>query len=199
MPRLRPPRPLLLATLASLAALLAAGCGSEGTPERKLIAQSKAQAMVKTIDRAESALADGRCDSAQNAVARLRRQAQELPESYDARLVANVSDWVDHLEQRVPEDCTDRAEEKKDDDKKETPTPTPTETPEETETPTPTPTVTATPTATATPVPTATATPIPDQGGSGGQGEGGEGGGGDEGDGGGSSPSTGGVSPEDGG
>ena len=74
---------------------------------------------------------------------------QLFADRYDGRLVANMGQWVDHLDQQVPIDCGEEEPEEE--------TPTPTATPEEEETPEATPT----PDATETPTPAATATPVP--------------------------------------
>ncbi len=137
---------------AALAAAVLAGCGGSETDETKFIAQSRAEAVERTLDRIERDIADGDCDRAQSGVARLRGQVENFPERYDGRLVANVTQWVDHLDQQVPVDC---GEEEQEEDE----TPTPTATPEEEETPE----ATVTPEATPTPVPTRTATPAPTQ------------------------------------
>jgi cell division septation protein DedD len=153
--------------VAVLCATLTA-CGGEDTAPRKFIAQSRAESLLRSVDRIGSDLDEGKCDSAARAVARLRSQVSDLPESYDGALVSNLSQWVDHLDARVQQDCTDA-------DAEESPTPAPSETPtpEETETPTPTPSPTETPSATPTPSPSPTATPTvpspsPESGGTGG-------------------------------
>ncbi|MDP9386012.1 MAG: hypothetical protein M3P50_12430 [Actinomycetota bacterium] len=146
-------RPSRLSRLvsAALAALALGACGGSETDDRKFIAQSRAEALERTLDRVERDIADDDCDQAQSGVARLRSQVADLPESYDGRLVFNLTQWVEHLDQQVPRDCGEEEREEE--------TPTPTATPEEEETPEATPT----PTATATPVPTTTATPTPTQ------------------------------------
>jgi hypothetical protein len=153
--------------VAVLCASLAA-CGGEDTPPRKFIAQSRAEALLRSVDRVGSNLDDGDCDGAARDVARLRSQVSDLPDSYDGALVSNLSQWVDHLDARVQQDCTDA-------DAEESPTPAASETPtpEKTETPTPTPTPTETPSPTPTPSPSPTATPTapsasPEPGGTGG-------------------------------
>ena len=159
-------RSLLL--LAALATVLAA-CGGSETDDRKFVAQSRAESLLRTVDRVESDLGEGSCEAAGRAVGRLRTQVSELPESYDGALVSNLTQWVDHLDARVQEDCTDESEP----EPSATPSETPTETPSETPTPTPTetPTETPTPTPTETPSPTPTPTvpsPAPEPPGTGG-------------------------------
>jgi hypothetical protein len=137
--------PLALGLL--LVALPLAGCGSE---DPELIPQTRASALTSTIDEIQSACDDNDTAKAKAAVEAANRQVSELPRRVDAELKRNIRDWLNHIDERIDEDC------KKDE---ETPTPTPTET----ETPTPTPTETATPepTETPTPEPTETATPEP--------------------------------------
>ena len=72
-------------------------------------------------------------------------QLAELPRATSRNLKQNLSDWLDHLNSQIGDEC--QAE----------PAQTPSPTPSATETPTPTPT----PTATETPTPTPTATPTP--------------------------------------
>jgi hypothetical protein len=140
--------------LVALLAPVLAACGGSETDERKFIAQSRAETLLRSVDRVESDLGEGACEDAARGVGRLREQVSDLPESYDGALVSNLSQWIDYLDQRVVQDCTDAQEE-------ETPTPTPsaTETPEETPTPEATETPEETPTPEPSPEPTATPTP----------------------------------------
>jgi outer membrane biosynthesis protein TonB len=133
-------RPTL--ALGLLLAVLAAGCGSE---EPELIPQARAGQLTATVDEIAGACADEDPDRARAAIAAANQLVSELPRRVDDRLVANVRDWLSHIEDRLSRDC--RAE--------PTPTPEPTETatPEPTETPTPEPTETATPEPTETPPP----------------------------------------------
>lgn len=154
-----------LVLVAVLASVLAA-CGGEETDARKFIAKSRAETLLRSVDRVQADLDDGSCDDAASDVERLRAQVGRLPSSYDGALISNLSQWVDHLDARVQQDCTAPGAE-------ETPTPAPSETPTPEETATPTPSPTETPTPTATPSPTATPTPTvpspsPEPGGTGG-------------------------------
>jgi outer membrane biosynthesis protein TonB len=134
-----------------VAAVLATGCGQDN---RALIPEDRAQAMLDSVDRIDSACADDDAGAAEQAADELAAQVNELPRRVDDELQANLREWAEHLQRRAGRDCEPQEE--------ETPTPTPTEeptetaTPEPTETPTPTPTETATPTPTVTPVPTET-------------------------------------------
>ena len=151
----RAPR-LIRPLLVLLATGVLAGCGASETDERQFIAQSRAEALERTLERVETDIADGKCNAAQRSAGRLRSQVADLPESYDGALVTNLTQWVDHLDQRIPEDCGEK-EEEKEPEEEETPSPTPT--PDETATPEPE----ATPEATPTPQATPTATPVPTQ------------------------------------
>lgn len=149
-----PPRPLL--ALLFCAAFAAVGCGGSGTADRKLIAQSRADALVAGVDRVGSDIGDGDCPSANDELDKVRALVERLPKATDGRLVGNLTKWIDHLGSRIAEDCQ-AAEE-------ETPSPTPTESPTQTSTPTPTETPDKTPTPTATPDETPTPEPTPDAG-----------------------------------
>ena len=163
-------RPLRLLLALPLVALLAA-CGQSETNDREFIAKSRSATLVRSVDRIEADLQSDDCKGALAGVTRVRSQVERLPDSYNGRLISNITQWIDYLDARIPEDC-------------EKPEPDATPTPDETETPTPTPDETATPSATpdqtATPAPTTTPVPIPtpDTGGSG-------------------APDTGGVPPAD--
>jgi cell division septation protein DedD len=150
-----------------LGILLLAGCGRS---DPALIPQSNAQALQQSADKIQSACDDQDRGAAHDAVRNVRHEIDELPSTVDAGLVTNLKQWVNHISDRISQDCQAEA----------TPTPTPsaTSTATETSTPTasPTSTPTATRTATATPSPTATATatstatstPAADDGGTGG-------------------------------
>ncbi|MBA2515037.1 MAG: hypothetical protein H0V26_12050 [Solirubrobacterales bacterium] len=152
------PRPLLV-LLSACAALASPACGGSDAEDRKLIVDSKAEALLRNVDRVAADLSDRDCVGATAEVNRLRTRVQDLPESTDGGLVTNLTQWVDHLEAQVPEDCQDIED--------PTPSATPTETPEEeTATPSPSPTETPdeTPTPSATPDETTTPESTPDPG-----------------------------------
>jgi len=146
-----PAVPRFLVLLAVLAPV-ATACGDSGTDDRRFIAQSRAENLLRTVDRVESDLGEGECEDASTDVGRLRTQVSELPESYDGALVSNLSQWVDYLDQRVQQDCLAA-------EASPTATPSPTEEPEETPTPEPSPEPTETATPEPSPEPTATPTP----------------------------------------
>ena len=125
-PRMRC-RPTL--ALGLLLAVLAAGCGSE---ETELIPQTRASQLTATVDEIADACADEDPDKARAALAAANQLVSELPRRVDDRLVANIRDWLRHVQGRLGRDCEARS----------TPMPEPTETatPEPTETPAPEPT-----------------------------------------------------------
>jgi outer membrane biosynthesis protein TonB len=138
----------LRATLALALAVLMAGCGQD---DAALIPEDRAQALVDTVDRIESACSNEDPIEARSLVNEASAQVNELPRTVDDELRRNLRQWVRQIERRLDRDCEAEPE--------ETATPTETATPEETETPTPEPTETATPEPTETP--TATETPAP--------------------------------------
>jgi cell division septation protein DedD len=151
-----PRRPLLALGLL-LAAVPMAGCGRE-SPE--LIPETRASALTSTIDEITAACDDNDTAKAKAAVQAANQQVSELPRRVDADLKRNVRDWLNHIDDRIDQDC------KKDEEETPTATPSATETPtpSPTETPTPEPTETPTPEPTETPTPTATVEPPGDGG-----------------------------------
>ncbi|MDP9293716.1 MAG: hypothetical protein M3O90_04690 [Actinomycetota bacterium] len=146
----------------ALAAVLLTGCGRENP---RLIPQTRAQALTDAVDQIAQRTDAEDCTGAQRAVQQARGQVAELPRRVDAKLRANINDWLNHIADEVPKDCKPAPEETptatKTPDKTETPTPTATETPDKTETPTPTPTETPAPTEVPTVEPPGTGGVIP--------------------------------------
>jgi septal ring-binding cell division protein DamX len=145
-----PRRPLLALGLL-LAVVLMAGCGSDN-PE--LLSETRAGALTSTVDEITAACDDNDTAKAKAAVQAANQQVSELPRRVDSELKSNLRDWLNHIDDRIDEDCA----------KEEEPEPTETATPEPTETATPEPTETATPEPTETPVPTPTVEPPGDGG-----------------------------------
>jgi len=139
---------LLLGIL--LCVLAVAGCGQENP---RLLRQSDADKLSNKVDEVAQLVSDGECSEARDAVDEARQQVSELPRSTSQRLRENLTNWLDHLDERVPRDCETKQE--------ATPTATPTTTETPSATPTATETPTATPTPTETPTPTATPTETP--------------------------------------
>jgi outer membrane biosynthesis protein TonB len=147
------PRRRLL--LAALCAAVLGGCGQEENP--RLIPSQDADALRASVSAIGTAIDDGECETAEQGVEDARRQVVELPPAVARSLRTNLTEWLDQIDERIPEDCETQPE--------ETPTPeaedTPTPEPEPTQTPTPTQTPPPTPTETPTPTPTEP----PDEGG----------------------------------
>ena len=145
---------LLLGIL--LCALALAGCGQENP---RLLRQSDADRLSNKVDEVSQLVSDGECTKARDSVDEAKQMVTELPRSTSQRLRQNLTDWLDHLDQRVPRDCETKQQ--------ATPTPTPsaTETPTQTPSPTKTPTETPSPTETPTQTPTPTETPTTQPGG----------------------------------
>src|SRR5262245_46771002 len=145
-----PRRPLLALGLL-LTAIPVAGCGSE---DPELIPQTRASALTRTIDEISAACDAHDTANAKAAVQAANQQVSELPRRVNADLKRNVRDWLNHIDDRVEQDC-------KEAEAAPTPSPTQTETPTPTPTETPTPTPTETPTAEPTETPTASPTVEP--------------------------------------
>jgi hypothetical protein len=141
------PRHLHLLLGLLVVALLLGGCGRENP---HLLRQSDADRLSNTTDEVSQLVSDHDCAGARKAVADAETQVTELPRITAQRLRQNLSDWYDHLDQQVRNDCTEA---------EETPTATPSATETATQTPTASPTKTPTETATPTATPTETATP----------------------------------------
>jgi monoamine oxidase len=129
-----------------LCAVALAGCGQENP---RLLRQSDADQLSNKVDEVSQLVSSGDCAEARDAVDEAKQMVTELPRSTSQRLRQNLSDWLDHLDERVPRDCETKQEQ------------TPTPTPSATETPTATPTRTPTETPTQTPTPTETPTTQP--------------------------------------
>ena len=129
-----------------LCALALAGCGQENP---RLLRQSDADRLSNKVSEVSQLVDGGDCAEARNAIDEAKQQVTELPRSTSQRLRQNLSDWLDHLDERVPRDCKTKQQA------------TPTATPSATETPTPTPSATETPTETPSPTETPTASPSP--------------------------------------
>ena len=139
--------PLLAAALGALAL---AGCGSDD--DATLIPQGDADQLSALVADAGDAAAAGECDRARRAVSEAEAELSGLPRRTDRALKENLRDWLEHLDDRIAEECEAPEPE-------ETATPEPTEAPTETATPEPTPSPTETPAPTATAEPTVTVEP----------------------------------------
>jgi hypothetical protein len=108
-----------------LCALAVAGCGRENP---RMLGQSDADRLSSKVDEVSQLVSDGDCAEARDAVDEAKQLVTELPRSTSQRLRQNLTDWLDHLDERVPRDCETKQE--------ATPTATPTATATATETPT---------------------------------------------------------------
>jgi septal ring-binding cell division protein DamX len=150
-------RSLLL--VAGLSALVLAGCGSE---DDALIPRDDADRLSQLVADAGRASDAGECDAAHRAAREADQQLDGLPRKTSRKLKQNLRDWLEHLDERIADECSAEPE--------TTATPDPTVAPTETASPEPTETASPEPTETASPVPTETptATEEPGTGGEGG-------------------------------
>ncbi len=107
-----------------LCALALAGCGQENP---RLLRQSDADRLSNKVDEVSQLVSDGECSQARDSVDEAKQLVTELPRSTSQRLRQNLTDWLDHLDERVPRDCETKQQ--------ATPTATPTATATPTETP----------------------------------------------------------------
>jgi outer membrane biosynthesis protein TonB len=135
--------------LAALCAAVLGGCGQEENP--RLIPSQDADALRASVSAIGTAIDDGECETAEQGVEDARRQVGELPQGVARSLRTNLTEWLDQIEERIPEDCETQPEETPTPEAEDTPTPEPEQTPTPTPTETPTPTPTETPTPTPTP------------------------------------------------
>jgi hypothetical protein len=154
--RMRRALPFLLALVLGVAAAVLVACGSSGSSRRQFIPDRSAQRMSDALDDVRSAVDDGDCTKAEQALARARGVLVNLPSAVSDRLVARLRQGFDNLEGVAPRECArNRAQ-------SQTQTTTETTTPEATTTTTtattPTTTTTTTPTTTTSTTPTSTTT-----------------------------------------
>ena len=135
---------LLLVALAALS-----GCGRDNP---RFIPAEQADALTARIDEAAQAAEAGECDDARAALRDAEGQVRGLSPDVAVRLRRNLREWVDALQDRLPDTC--RPEK----------TPEPSPTPSPTEGPTEVPTVAPAPTTapTVAPTPTPAQTPVPE-------------------------------------
>jgi cell division septation protein DedD len=152
--RMRPALPFLLALVLGVAAATLVACGSSSSSRRQFIPDRSAQRMSDALDDVRSAVDDGDCTKAAQAIARARGVLVNLPSAVSNRLVAQLREGLDNLKVVAPRECAQNEA------KSQTQTTTETTTPETTTTettPTAT-TTTTTPTTTTTAPPTTTTT-----------------------------------------
>jgi hypothetical protein len=178
--------PLLAALLLGAGASVLAACGAG---PRSGIPASNAGALTQDLDAVAQAVADGRCQTAEAALTRVRGEILNLPPSTSARLTARLRQGADNLDQRIPVDCAKNQTTTTDTTTTQAPTtdttptqttPTQTTTTQTTTTdttPTQTTTTSTTPTGTTPTTPTTTTGSGSSSGGSGGSGGSGKSGG----------------------
>jgi cell division septation protein DedD len=143
--------PFLLALVLGVAAAAVVACGSSGSSRRQFIPDRSAQRMSTALDDVRSAVDDGDCTKAEQALARARGVLVNLPSSVSNRLVARLQQGLDNLRVIAPQECA------RNKTQTETTTTTETTTPETTATETtPTTTTSTTPTTTTSTTPTTT-------------------------------------------
>jgi cell division septation protein DedD len=154
--RMRRALPFLLALVLGVAAAALVACGSSGSSRRQFIPDRSAQRMSDALDDVRSAVDDGDCTTAAEALARARGVLVNLPSSVSDRLVAQLREGLDNLRVVAPRECAENRA------KSQTQTTTETTTPEATTTETtPTTTTSTTPTTTTSTTATTTTTTTP--------------------------------------
>ena len=93
---------LAAAALVALAAGPLAACGSSGD----LIPASRAADLDARLDAVKTAVDNGNCTAAQEAVAQARGAVLNLPSSVDAALRDRLQEGVDNLAELVPAQCS---------------------------------------------------------------------------------------------
>jgi len=168
--------PFLLALVLGVAAAALVACGSSGSSRRQFIPDRSAQRMSDALDDVRSAVDDGDCTEAQQALARARGVLVNLPSSVSDRLVAQLRQGLDNLRVIAPKECAENRAKSQTQSTTETttsettttettPTTATTETTPTTTTTTTPPTTTTTPPTTTTLPPTPTTAPVDPSGG----------------------------------
>jgi cell division septation protein DedD len=154
--RMRRALPFLLALVLGVAAAAVVACGSSGSSRRQFIPDRSAQRMSDALADVRSAVGDGDCTKAEQALARARGVLVNLPSAVSDRLVAQLRQGLDNLKVVAPRECA------KNQTQSQTTTTTETTTPETTTTATtPTTTTSTTPTTTTSTTPTTTTSTTP--------------------------------------
>jgi hypothetical protein len=146
--------PFVLAALLGVAAAGLVACGGGGD-RSDLIPQRSADRLKSALSDVRSAVDDGDCEEAAQAVSRARGVLVNLPSAVDERLVARLEQGLDNLETVAPRECEQQATQTQ---TQETTTAAPETTPEDT-TPTDTAPEETTTTDTTPPETTTTAPP----------------------------------------
>ena len=97
--------PFLLAAVLGVGTGVLAACGSGSGDRSALIPQSSADRMKSALSDVQSAVADGDCDTAGQALARARGVLVNLPNSVDQSLRDRLRQGFDNLRSIVPDEC----------------------------------------------------------------------------------------------
>ena len=163
--RMRRALPFLLALVLGVAAAALVACGSSGSSRRQFIPDRSAQRLSDALGDVRSAVDDGDCTEAAQALARARGVLVNLPSSVSDRLVAQLREGLDNLRVIAPKECVKNRAKTQTQTTTETTTPETTTTTETTATTTtsttPTTTTSTTPTTTTTTTPSTTTTTPP--------------------------------------
>jgi cell division septation protein DedD len=160
--RMRRALPFLLALVLGVAAAALVACGSSSSSRRQFIPDRSAQRMSDALDDVRSAVDDGDCTKAEQALARARGVLVNLPSAVSDRLVAQLRQGFDNLKVVAPRECAKNQTQSQTTTTTETTTPettTTATTPATTTATTPTTTTSTTPTTTTTTTPTTTTVP----------------------------------------
>jgi len=96
--------PFLLAAVLGVGSGVLAACGGSGD-RSALIPQSSASRMDNALDDVRSAVDDGDCTGAQQALARARGVLVNLPNTVDSQLRDRLRQGLDNLRTIVPQQC----------------------------------------------------------------------------------------------
>jgi len=103
--RMRRALPFLLALVLGVGAAALVACGSSGSSRRQFIPDRSAQRMSDALDDVRSAVDDGDCTKAAQALARARGVLVNLPSAVSDRLVSRLRQGFDNLEEVAPREC----------------------------------------------------------------------------------------------
>ena len=123
----RRPALLLTALLLGLLAALGTACGGD---DSTLLSSTRSDTLQEDLDRLDTAITQGRCQQAREALDQLDADVDGIPGEVDRALRQRLRDGVERLAQQAPEDCAANRPETTETEPEET---VPTETvPEET-------------------------------------------------------------------
>ena len=100
----RRPALLLTALLLGLLTALGTACGQD---DSKLLSSSRADTLRSDLDAIETAIAEGRCQRAREALDKLDSDVDGIPGETDRALRQRLRDGVERLTRQVPEACAD--------------------------------------------------------------------------------------------